>query len=258
MSMKVLATFNITGGVGKTAAAVNLAYLAAEGARSTLLWDLDPQGAASFYFRIKNKIRGGSAAIVRKKQPLDELVKGTDFPYLDLLPADFSLRRLDSALDQKKDPVRRLARRMRGLEESYDFVVLDCPPGLSLASEAVIEACDALLVPVIPTTLSVRTLEQLLRFLKSHHLRHKPLLPFFSMVDMRKRLHRDVMDTLWLAQCGMLHSWIPGASEVERMGVERLPLVHFAPKSRAAGAFRDLWQEVDERLWRNARDAPPG
>ena len=56
--MKILATYNIKGGVGKTASAVNLAYLAALEGRKTLICDLDPQGATSFYFRIKPKIKG--------------------------------------------------------------------------------------------------------------------------------------------------------------------------------------------------------
>jgi len=56
--MRILASYNIKGGVGKTATAVNLAYLAANAGMRTLVWDLDPQGAASFYFRIKPKVKG--------------------------------------------------------------------------------------------------------------------------------------------------------------------------------------------------------
>jgi cellulose biosynthesis protein BcsQ len=58
--MKVIASYNIKGGVGKTATAVNLSYLAAWEGNSTLVWDLDPQGAASFYFRVKPKVKGGT------------------------------------------------------------------------------------------------------------------------------------------------------------------------------------------------------
>lgn len=67
----VLATYNIKGGVGKTSAAVKLAYLAAlEGAR-TLLWDLDPQGASTYLFRVNAKIKGGGRKLVRGRSDVD-------------------------------------------------------------------------------------------------------------------------------------------------------------------------------------------
>ena len=62
---KVLATYNVKGGVGKTSAAVNLAYLAAHAGSRTLLWDLDPQGASTYLFRVRPKVRGGGRKLVR-------------------------------------------------------------------------------------------------------------------------------------------------------------------------------------------------
>jgi len=64
----VLATYNIKGGVGKTSAAVNLAYLSARGGARTLLWDLDPQGASTYLFRVKPKVKGGGRKLVRAKR----------------------------------------------------------------------------------------------------------------------------------------------------------------------------------------------
>ena len=102
--MKVFATYNIKGGVGKTSAAVNLAYLAARDGQRTLLWDLDPQGAATFLFRIKSGVSGGAKALVRGRTGMDAPVKETDYENLDLLPADFSYRNMDLALDRAKSP----------------------------------------------------------------------------------------------------------------------------------------------------------
>jgi len=73
--MKIIAVFNIKGGVGKTSSTVNLAYLAAKQGYRTLVWDLDPQGASSYYFRIKAKIKGGSKDLIAGKRELDELIK---------------------------------------------------------------------------------------------------------------------------------------------------------------------------------------
>src|ERR1700721_1854934 len=107
---KVIATYNIKGGVGKTSAAVNLAYLASQAGHPTLIWDLDPQAASTYLFRVRPKVEGGGRGLLR---------------------AD------------------------------YDYIFLACPPSISLVSEAVFEASDALLVPVIPATLSSRAYEQL-------------------------------------------------------------------------------------------------
>ncbi len=242
--MKILATYNIKGGVGKTTTAVNLAYMAARSGHPTLVWDLDPQGASSYYFRIKPKVKGGGKQLIAGKRELDGLIKGTDYDHLDLLPADFSFRNLDLVLDANKKPTRRLRKLLKPLADEYEFIFLDCPPNISLLSEAVFEAADVLLSPVIPTTLSVRTLDQLKKFINDSDLNHVQLMPFFSMVDRRKKLHQEVLETLPKQHPDILSSAIPYASDVERMGLERMPLGGFVNKSTSLTAFNALWQEV--------------
>jgi chromosome partitioning protein len=244
---RVLATYNIKGGVGKTSAAVNLAYLAARDGASTLLWDLDPQGASTYLLRVKPKVRGGARKLVRGKSDIDSLIKGTDHDRLDLLPADFSYRHMDLALDATKRPTRRLRRLLAPLADEYEFVFLDCPPSISLVSESVFDAADALLVPLIPATLSSRTFAQLEKLLAEDPRNAPSLLAFFSMVDGRKQLHREVMESL-ADRPGVLRTAIPSSSDVERMGRHREPLALFAPRGRAAAAYEALWAEIRERL----------
>jgi chromosome partitioning protein len=239
----ILATYNIKGGVGKTSAAVNLATLAAREGSRTLLWDLDPQGASTYLFRIKPKVKGGGARLVRGKTDVEAQLKGTDTEGLDLLPADFSYRHMDLALDATKKPTTRLRRVLEPLDD-YDYTFLDCPPSISLVSESVFEAADALLVPIIPATLSSRTLDQLHEVLEAKGPR---VLGFFSMADRRKKLHRQLMDEL-SQEHDVLETVIPTSADVERMGAERAALVYFAPRSRAALAYADLWAEVRQRI----------
>ena len=245
--MKILATYNIKGGVGKTATAVNLAYLAAQEGARTLVWDLDPQGAASFYFRIKPKVKGVKKVLEGKK-PLDDVVKGTDFDQLDLVPADFSYRNMDLAMNDAKKPIRQLLKLMRPLSDEYDYLFLDCAPSISLVSENVFYAADALLVPMIPTTLSLRTYDQLVGYLGQSQIKHAQVLPFFSMVDRRKRLHRDTVDHLPKTRQGILNTQIPYASQVELMGIHRSPMTSYAPGSPAGLAYQDLWREIKTAL----------
>lgn len=241
--MKILATYSIKGGVGKTSAAVNLGALAARDGLRTLLWDLDPQGAASYLLRVKAKVKGGGRKLVEGRSDAAGLIRGTDVEGLDLLPADFSYRNLDLVLDEAKKPTRLFARVLAPLAGEYDLAILDCPPSISLASESVFGAADALLVPLVPSTLSVRTLDQLMEFLEGVE-RAPTVLSFFSMVDGRKRLHREIVESLPLTVRGICATPIPAASAVELMGAHREPLVVSAPRNRAALAYAALWDEV--------------
>ena len=242
--MRILATYSIKGGVGKTSAAVNLAALSAAEGRRTLIWDLDPQGAASFLFRVRPKVKGGGRRLVRGKRDPLALLKGTDLDGLDLLPADFSYRHLDIALDQTKRPLAGIGRVLEPLADEYDVAILDCPPSISLVSESVFRAADALLVPLIPSTLSVRTFEQLQEFLSGADGTAPSVVAFLSMVDRRRRLHRELSASVREALPAVAEAAIPVASAVEQMGVRRAPLVTTHPRSPAARAYAGLWREV--------------
>jgi chromosome partitioning protein len=246
--VKIYATYNIKGGVGKTTTAVNLAYLAAtESGLRTMLWDLDPQGAASFMFRVKPRVKGGGKALIRGKRPLDDAIKGTDFDNLDLMPADFTYRNMDLLLDNVSGSSRQLSRLLAPLAAEYDVIFLDCPPSISLVSENVLHAADVIVVPLIPTTLSVRTLDQLTEFVEGFSGRRPDVLAFFSMVDRRKKLHRAITESLPSERKDVAATVIPYLSLVEKMSVERAPITVFSPRSSAARAYRALWSEIRDR-----------
>ncbi len=255
--MRIYATYNIKGGVGKTTTAVNLGYLAAEAGLRTVLWDLDPQGAASFMFRVKPRVKGGGRALISGKRQLDDAIKGTDFDNLDLIPADFTYRNMDLLLDVGDaklgdnvpggKPARKLSKLLAPLAAEYDAVFLDCPPSVSLVSENVLHAADVIVVPLIPTTLSVRTLEQLADFIDEFKGHRPDLLAFFSMVDRRKKLHKEITEKLSAERYDVARTVIPALSVIETMSVERAPVTVFAPNSAAAKAYRGLWAELRDR-----------
>jgi cellulose biosynthesis protein BcsQ len=244
----VLATYNIKGGVGKTSAAVSLAYLAARDGARTLLWDLDPQGGSTYLLRVKPRIRGSTRKLLRGRTVADGIIKGTDYDGFDLLPSDFSYRHMDLALDRFKRPTRRLARVLEPLGEEYDYVFLDCPPSISLVSESVFEAAHALLVPVIPATLSSRTLRQLRNLIDADAGGGPQILAFLSMFDARKKLHREIAEELRAHAPELLPAAVPISAEIERMGRERDVVWSFAARGRAATAYGALWEDVKTRL----------
>jgi chromosome partitioning protein len=246
--MRIVALYSIKGGVGKTASAVNLSYLAARDGERTLLLDLDPQGSASFYLRLRPPRKLDTRRLLKGGKRLARSIRGTDYSGLDSLPADLSYRKLDLALDARKRPRRRLREVLARFRRDYDWLFLDCPPGLSLGAEGIFRAADIILVPVIPTTLSVRTYDLLETFLADHKLPRHKLVPFFSLVERRKRLHRDIMAELRERDSAFLATAIPSAIDVERMGLHREPLLCYRPRCVAAQAYEGLWQDLRARL----------
>ena len=246
--MSVVASYSIKGGVGKTTTAVNLAWVAANRGLRVLLWDLDPQGAATYCLRVAARVRGGAKAILRRDGEVASQIKASDHEGLDLLPADFSYRRMDTLLDDMKRPRKRLREVLGQVVDEYDLIVLDCAPSISLTSESIFRAADLLLVPLVPSPLSMRTLAQLQRHLRRKGPKGLRLACFFSMADSRKRLHKETIAEHLGRRSDLLRTVIPYASDVELMSVRRAPLPSYAPGNRAAQAYERLWQEVDEFL----------
>jgi cellulose biosynthesis protein BcsQ len=234
--------------VGKTATCVNLAYLAAETGKPTLLCDLDPQGAASYYFRIKPAKKHSGKKILKNKKKLDINIKGTDFDNLDLLPSDLSYRNLDLILDRVKKSKSRLQEILASYQGEYEYIFLDCPPNITLVSENVFRAADTLLVPIIPTSLSVLTYEKLTSFFKKHRYQRSKIISFFSMVEKRKKMHQELMVEMRQLNNPFLKTVIPYAADVEKMGIYRKPILRFRGSSPASQAYRDLWKELTKKI----------
>jgi len=246
--MTTVALFNIKGGVGKTAAAVNLAHAAArEGAR-VLLWDLDPQGAASYFVqREEGTTTGDEITWMTSPRGIEDAVQPTGLERLDLVPADRSLRHLNMALIARDHPTRVLSTLLEPIEGRYDYVILDAPPGLSIVAENVFTAADVVVVPTIPTTLSMRTLDQLRGHLAASEGYRPAVLPFLSMVDRRRKLHQEISKEVFRDR-DFLAAWVPYASPVEKMGVHRRPIADFARGSAPARAYELLWTEIEGRI----------
>jgi chromosome partitioning protein len=243
--MTTIALYNLKGGVGKTACCVNFAYLSAVDGFKTLLWDLDPQGSTTFYYQVKPKLKGGVKNFFTQESDLEDAVMNTDYDNLDIIPADQSAKTMDIMMDEMRHAKKKLKNIVHEFRKEYDFVFIDCPPGLSVLAENIFYAADIILMPVIPTTLSVRTYEMVKSYFKEKDLDLSKLTCFFTMVDLRKNLHNEVMETLYKDK-RFFQSYIPYLSDVEKMGIYQAPVEVFAHSSYAAQCYRDLWAEIKE------------
>jgi len=246
--MKTIAFYNLKGGVGKTASAVNIAHLAADSRLHTLLWDLDPQGAASWYLAPPDVDTHSAKKLLKRKLPPGEFAVKTRYDRLTIIPADFSYRRFDLAVQRFDQDRTGLKRFIEPFGEHHSLAILDCPPSLSNLAEEVFAAADAVFVPLVPTHLSVRAFQQVREFMKGRKLGHKQLYPFFTMVDLRRNLHSAMVDKPPDDLKRLLPTYIPYSSMIEKMGARRAPVTAFASSHPAGKAYRRLWEDMLELL----------
>jgi len=247
--MKIIACYSNKGGVGKTATSVNLAYACAQAGMRVLLCDLDPQGASGFYLRVKPSKKLTEARFFEDVKRFTKSIRASDFDGLDVLPANLTYRDFDVFLSRMRNKRSRLKKALMSVGGDYDVIVLDCPPNFSTLSENIFKASDMIVVPVIPSTLSERTFEQLVGFFDEHKMPKKKLRAFFSMVQRRKTLHLETMEAMRKQhRKRFMKTSIPFAADIERMGLHRAPVLTYAGRSVAGAAYKSLFKELKKGL----------
>jgi cellulose biosynthesis protein BcsQ len=250
--MKTIALYNLKGGVGKTTVAVNLACLAAADGAGVLLWDLDPQGAAGWSLRAGRRRGGGARRLLAGRADPATLAAPTDVPGLSIIASRRSYRRLDTLLCGGGGGRRTLRRLLEPLDGAYDWLFLDCPPGMSRLAENIVRAADCVLVPVVPSPLGVRSWESLVVFLARQGIDTRVAVPFVSMLERSRRAHSDAVRELRDREPRLCQAMIPRRADIETTA--RRPFVLRHPRSPGTRAFDALWEEVKAHV---ARESAP-
>ena len=254
--MSIIAVYNMKGGVGKTTAAVNLSYLAAAAGQRMLLWDLDPQAASSFAFRIQPHVEGfsgrASSAAAAGRTPSRR-------PTTTASICCQRISRIASwiacSIDLGK-PQRVMAGAARDAGPRLRRHRARLPAGLLAADRGRLRGRG----PRAGADDSDRALAANAgaadRVGRSRASRPPDLVAFLSMVDRRKTLHRRACEWSRNHPEMFLGEQVPYASVVEQMAVRRMPLNAFAPRDPAALAFAEIWAQVRSRLQQPAAAEP--
>lgn len=250
--MKTVAFFNVKGGVGKTSSAVNIAYLASQSDVHTVLWDLDAQSCASWYLGVDDDSPHKVIRVLKGKTPIGKLRVTTPYQNLEMVPADLSLRKVEELLVDQADSKTLLAKLAEHLSERNKLLIFDCAPTFSKLSENILTCSDLVVVPMLPSPLSLRAYSQLKEFVASKKKwKHLKLQPIFTMVDRRRKIHNDVLEHAKFIIDEEEPIVIPYASEIEKMGTHRAPIHTFSNSSKAAKAYSDCWKLLQSRYQLN-------
>ena len=196
---KIISIANQKGGVGKTTTAVNLATALAACDKSVLLLDLDPQGNASTGFGIDNIDRKTHIYHMLINQiSIKEAIKSSIVPKLFLIPADTDLAAAEVELRNRKNREFILDKVLRPIKDSYDFIIIDCPPSLGLLTVNAFSASHSVLVPLQCEFYALEGLAQLLRSIELVKKNLNPSLTIqgivLTMFDSRNNLSEMVVN----------------------------------------------------------------
>ena len=256
MSAKVICVTNQKGGVGKTTTAVNLCYYLAKDKKKTLLVDFDPQGNATSGLGFdKNDTKALGLTmneVLLGTADLRDCIKHTKYKNYDLAPATPELANAEVEIASLNKKFVRLRDAINQVRESYDYIIIDLPPSLSLLTVNGMIASDHLLLPVQTEFYALEGVAQLLETMKLVKKQANPRLSLLgvlaTMYDKRTSLSAQVLTEIKKYFKNLtFKTTIPRNVRVAEAPSHGAPVGDYDKFSRGAKAYKDLAKEVEAR-----------
>ncbi|MFZ3103031.1 MAG: AAA family ATPase [Desulfitobacteriaceae bacterium] len=251
---RVIAIANQKGGVAKTTTAVNLSACLGELGKRVLLVDLDPQGNATSGLGIaKQKLTHCIYNVLIEDLPIERIIQNTDFKGLKVAPARIELAGAEIELVNQMSREGKFARSLENLKSDFDFVFIDCPPSLGLLTINALTAATDVLIPVQCEYYALEGLTLLMNTLERVRKHLNPKLniigALLTMFDARTNLSIQVVDEVkkYFKQ-RVFRTIIPRNVRLSEAPSHGKPIVYYDGRSKGAEVYRDLAEEVLERV----------
>ncbi len=249
---RIIAITNQKGGVGKTTTAINLSACLAEKGKKVLAIDLDPQGNMSSGLGIdKNSVEYSTYDLLTGERNLGECLIMNQFENLSVVPSGINLAGAEIELMAMEDNQKMLRKIIRNktVRNMYDFIIIDCPPSLSLLTVNALTAADTVIVPIQCEFYALEGLTQLIYTINLIRKQLNKTLEIegvvFTMYDTRTNLSQDVVTNIRENLDQIIYDTIvPRNVRLAEAPSYGLPINKYDPRSTGAKAYRDLADEV--------------